>query len=416
MDDQEIFVRMETADRDYVLKHASPSPELRQRLRFGVIHQDELICPMSPEDVTELLDCLYTLSETARSKADRNHFKRILINLLETVQSEEADEEAYDRTREPAQPRHPWTESPSGGEHKPALRLKEPSLEELVRFAHKPIADLFGLTALDIFALLSSNLGTDASVTFLNSDIAPAALEGVVFLRNARRFLHALGEHGHVKATVAGNLNRAFVMQMLESLEFPEGFVEDVRRYNKVINETDVFPAHVVRIVLELAGLIRLQRNHFILTRKGKRLGRDECLVQLYVMLFLTFVNKFNMAYLDAGPECDDIQASYCYVLYVISRELGEWVTPEVMAQRVLLPMTYEFLADFPYGNRAVWLTISRIVKPLEGFGLLEVEYTRVPGAYSVQVKRVRKTPLIDQFIRFLFDRASIQDQEREQG
>ncbi len=410
MDDHIIQVRLETGDRNHILRQASPSPELRRMLRLGLVDGNTVVCRMTSLDVAELLDCMVTLSENAPRKEDREHFRRVLVQLTRKLNEEASGGEA--RTDAPGfvEPRHPWAEPPRDNGNGTMPQMAGPDVEALARLGAEPMPELCDLSLPELIALIDGGIGADSSVVLLNTDVEAAAVEGTRFLRNARTFLHAVDEMGHIKATDAGNLNRAFVSQMLDNLDLVKGYRDRIRHFCKAIRESDVHPIHVLRIVLTLAGLLSLRHGRFRVTRKGKSLMREEHLTQLYARLFLTFIDKFNLACLDCGPECPEIQDAYCYTLYAVARKLKKWVTPKAMAQRVLLPMTYKLLNPVEY-EMATLLTNTRILEPLAEFGLLEVEYAYEPKVFWSEPKRVRKTPLFDRFISFSFPDTALEEE-----
>ena len=60
--------------------------------------------------------------------------------------------------------------------------------------------------------------------------------------------------------TATGNLSRATVAEMCKLIEWPDYDQADAFRLNKVINEPDFLPLHVVRQLAQAATLVRIQR------------------------------------------------------------------------------------------------------------------------------------------------------------
>ena len=65
-------------------------------------------------------------------------------------------------------------------------------------------------------------------------------------------------------STAKGNLNRKIVKIIFDKLILPEDYKRFTLKYNKVINEEDVFPLHIIRTVCESAGLIFQTKNRFL--------------------------------------------------------------------------------------------------------------------------------------------------------
>ncbi len=412
LDDRVILLKITVADRDYVLKHASPSPELRENMRFGLIKDGVLVCRLTPDDAAELVDCFFTLSETAPGANQRKHFGGLVARSLRILEEnlrrdglveEEGEGDIEEGAEvEPGSVGHPWRDEVVERTGRARRERRLPAREELAAAAQAPIDELAGLSRMQFFALMSTSIDGPEGIIRINADLEPHEVSNAVFAENARRMLRLIDSRERVKATTSKNLNRAFVAELIDALAYREGYIEDLRKFCKVINEFEVRPAHIVRVVLELAGLIRLQRGHFSVTKKGQRLMADTAAVELYLLLFRTFFSKFSLAYLDRCAVEDDVQDGVNYSLYAIHKGLNDWVDKDDVPRRVLLPMLYDTLVAADRLFLAELVTVTRIVNPLEGFGLLEFEYVPDWGDRE-KIGRVRKTPLFDRLIRFSF-------------
>src|SRR5690606_26274333 len=116
--------------------------------------------------------------------------------------------------------------------------------------------ELGGLSPMHVRDLLVGAWEGPDAVVQLNEELPDDDVEEAEFLVNARVLLQEVRDAGKVRATTAGNLNRRFVDHMLDRLRLPSGYTEEVREYQKVINEQDVDRLHEPRVVLELAGLL----------------------------------------------------------------------------------------------------------------------------------------------------------------
>lgn len=275
--------------------------------------------------------------------------------------------------------------------------------ERLRRYNARPQPELGGLSPLQVARLVDGDWATTGALR-LDRALPFDALAGSDYLHNARGFLAALGEAGSVKATTAGNLPRAFVAELLARLRWPAGVVDEVHRFNRVVNEEDVFPLHVLRHVLVLAGLARRHRG-FRPTTAGRELLAEPRAGELFARLFVAFFRKLHLAYLDALPPHTGLQRTIAFSLLMLGREAGSWVTPEHLAPRVWLP----YAADPPtaleekFGDMAPFRTGSRLLEPLVGFGLLESRERPAANAWD-RPYEVRKTALFDRFLRFEVD------------
>ncbi|MBI5092565.1 MAG: hypothetical protein HZB26_09000 [Candidatus Hydrogenedentes bacterium] len=139
----------------------------------------------------------------------------------------------------------------------------------------RPQDDLCGLSPEQVYHLIYADWRDPSSSIQLTENIPLAELQGAEILVNARALLDAISAANGVKTTVSGNFNRKFVEQMLETLSCPPELVETLRKYCKVVNESDVMPLMSLHIVLTLAGLIKKTKGAFRITRAGEKLLAD---------------------------------------------------------------------------------------------------------------------------------------------
>ncbi len=277
------------------------------------------------------------------------------------------------------------------------------AFEELIGEVHDaPMPDLGGLTGHQVFELIEHGWWAAPGPVRLNEHLPMDALETSSFLVNARTLLHALEESGGTPATGKGNLNRKFVALMVERMRWPREFVEALHRYNKVIDEQDVRPLHLIRVVCYVAGLLRKYKKRWVVTKQGKALLGESEAGTLYARLFNVFFKQFNLSYLDRISETPGLQATVPYSLAMIGRLPGEeYHEIQGLPPLVLLPPVIEEFNDDPasYGD-VEWLLTSRILGPLESFGLVEMKRQR-EGTFGGSETHVKKTPLFDQFLHF---------------
>ncbi len=284
------------------------------------------------------------------------------------------------------------------------------SLEEAQAFLERAAAaynqqpqdELGGRSPAQMHDLLRGDWFTTGPLR-LNVDITPADVRDTDLLANARTFLTAVHEAGGIKATAKGNLPRAFVTQMLERLRFPAGYVEHIRRYNKTIDEHDAYLLHVLRVILELAKLVRPFRGKFVMRPAGRELLAESRAGTLYVRLFRTVFRELNLAYLSGGgPESPGLQHTIAFSLYRLSIAARDWRDSEELASVVVLPEVYDEMVDPRWDDAAPIEIVTRLMEPLVWFGLLERRDLPSPNSFDSPYE-VRKTALFDRFIRFGF-------------
>jgi hypothetical protein len=268
----------------------------------------------------------------------------------------------------------------------------------------EPTPLLSGLTPAQAERLYREGL-EDGAPLVVSDDLDDADLAGARFVQNARVVLDALRSAGGTSATKAGNLNRAFVAEMLEQMQWGQGDLEFIRRGNKVINEQDAWDLHLVRVVLEVAKLIRRRKGRFTLTRAGRSMAEPEAIGPLAAHLFRVFFGRFNLAYLDRAPEEPDFQPLVPITLWRVGVEAREWQGMRSLADRVLPPELRKEPAGPLKPDMGALVLRTRLVDPLVGFGLMEertANGTRPaapwPGPTATEV---RVAPLFDRMLRF---------------
>jgi hypothetical protein len=124
----------------------------------------------------------------------------------------------------------------------------------------------------------------------------------------------------------------------------------------------------------------------------------DEQAGQLYNLLFLTFFRRFHLAYLDHRDEAPLVQDTLPISLFLVSRLMNDWVTVDEVVDFLFPAQVRQQLPVPAYGDIAVRLAYSRIVRPLLWLGLLE---DRKWDEGSLAKTELRKTELFDRVLQF---------------
>lgn len=278
------------------------------------------------------------------------------------------------------------------------------SLEDVQAFLERrvaqyndaPQAELGGLSPAQMHELLTGDWQTTGPLRL--QPPLPDDAERSPFVANAVVLLRAASAKTGLKATAAGNLSRAVVREMVDGMRWPEYDREDFWHLNRVLNEEDVWPLHILRLTLGVGKLLRRRKGAFHTTPRGRALADASEGGALLVHLFRTFFREINLAYLSrVGPEDQDPLQWRAAVLFLrlVAADDG-WRSPEKW-ERVL---AYDrppppVIAGRPWSNFQ-----SRWLRPLEWFGLLEGR--EVPGDYPQYPEReYRRTPLAATVLRF---------------
>jgi len=88
------------------------------------------------------------------------------------------------------------------------------------------------------------------------NDLSVGEIAGSPVARNTLILLGQAIERVGLALTATGNLSRATVAEMCKLIEWPDYDQADASRFNKVINEPDFLPVHVVRQLAQAATLV----------------------------------------------------------------------------------------------------------------------------------------------------------------
>jgi hypothetical protein len=266
----------------------------------------------------------------------------------------------------------------------------------MLEYNDTPQDELGGLSPNQMADLMSGDWETTGALRLH----APAsdAVGGAAFVGNAQLLLRAAAAKGGLKATAGGNLSRAVVRDLVDRMCWPEYDREDFWHLNKVLNEEDVWPLHILRLVLAEAKLLRRRKGTFHATPRGRELAEDPAGGALLVTLFRAFFRGINLAYLSrVGPEeRDPLQWRAAVVFLRLVAADDTWRSPDGW-EGVL---AYD-RPTAPVIAGQVWSNFQpRWLRPLEWFGVLEGR--EVPGPYPRYPNReYRRAWLATTLLRF---------------
>ncbi len=386
------------------------APEILEKVRLAIIEQGKVVLRFTLEELEELAEHVAAAANHAENEALERELDRLydlIEGLLDTGTDQEADEDVFDSfPTDPSDPLSALREfvrqtvgDKEFGSLEEAQEYVSKAMEEYNR---RPQQEMGGLSPVQVRRLLLSEWRDERGAIFLNTALSTADLESAMIFAHARTFLAAVHQSNGVKATSKGNLNRKFVEEMVNAMDWPAGFVDDLWKYNKVLNELDVGPVHVLRLVLTMAGLLRRTKGIFKTTNRGKELLKEERAGELYGLLFSTYFRKLNLSYMSFGPEAPAVQHTIAFSLYMLSKHADDWIKLETLAPFLLLPAARGQLYQPGRSDTGIYfnsLVCYRVIQPLESFGLLELREFGKPGI--PQNFEVRKTGLFDKFIRF---------------
>ncbi|MCF6238344.1 MAG: SEC-C domain-containing protein [Candidatus Marinimicrobia bacterium] len=215
--------------------------------------------------------------------------------------------------------------------------------------------------------------------------------------------VEAIGKEG-LKPTAKGNLPRRFCREAALSY-WGEELHRENTRFRRINKEDDFFELHITRIVAELAGLIRKYRGRFILSRVCRRILKQQGMGGVYLLLFKTYIEKYNWAYGDGYEDLPFIQQSFAYTLYLLQHFTAEWQHQSILAEKYVraFPM---LLAEIPGSDYftperqlSSCYTLRSICRFAAFLGL--VELAKVDKDSYLSPYRIKKLPLLDAVVSF---------------
>jgi len=263
--------------------------------------------------------------------------------------------------------------------------------------------ELGGISPQQAQTLIEEGLGGTGYLRFAD-DLSLEDVEGSAFLANARVFLSRLADTQGARATAAGNLKRVFVAEMLPGMCLREDYLEALNRGNRVLNEDDVWPLHILRVNLEIGRLVKLRKGTFSVTKRGRELAAPQAAGRLFGHLFRTYFGEFNLDYGGRGPDRPGLQPVVPLLLWQIGVRSREWISVADLAD-VVLPERPDEPGAMERSER--WREVMdleyKVLTSLVGFGLLEEQQTGHGKDWRRRQHdtQVRITPLYSRFLLF---------------
>ena len=250
----------------------------------------------------------------------------------------------------------------------------------------------------DSFSALRQGPTKPGAAIRLRTDTLEDDLSSSTIARNTVILLQHAAESAGLRLTATGNLTRATVADMIPQMEWPEFDKADMYRFNKVINEPDFAPLHIVRVTALSAGLLRARRGRLVITKSGRDMlspgQRGALLARLAITMFWTrSLAEYGREILGAWP-----QADIGVVLWSLCVSAADWQSPDALARLCTIPVNGILGSDWDVGAT---LLEARILRPLLWLGLIEHRQETIPGSPFGRRHFYRKMPLFDKLIEF---------------
>ena len=222
------------------------------------------------------------------------------------------------------------------------------------------------LTFESLQALRHEPAATRTAIRIAN-DLSCDEIAGSPIARNTLILLRAAIAHGGLPLTATGNLTRAVVAKMCTLMAWPDYDQADAFRFNKVINEPDFLPLHVVRQLVQAASLVRAQRGKLVATPLGESLLSEARQGSLLAILFHLAFWHMDLGYFGRGLLGSWPQKDAGVVLWSLSACANEWQSAEKLTRLCTIPEPAMLSGAW---DKSRYAMEARILRPLLWFDL----------------------------------------------
>jgi hypothetical protein len=253
------------------------------------------------------------------------------------------------------------------------------------------------LTFESLLALRQEPSAVQSAIRIAN-DLSVGQIAGSPVARNTLILLRQAMERVGLPLTATGNLSRATVAEMCKLIEWPDYDQADAFRFNKVINEPDFLPLHVVRQLAQAAILVRVQRGKLVATPLGKSMLSDARQGSILAILFHLAFWRMDLGYFGRGLLGSWPQADAGVVLWSLSICANDWQSAEKLTRLCTIPEPTMLSGTW---DRTPYAMEAKILRPLLWFGLLEHRSEKVPSGRFGEHHFYRKAELFDRLLAF---------------
>ena len=253
------------------------------------------------------------------------------------------------------------------------------------------------LTLESLLALRHEPSAVQTAIQIAN-DLSVAEIAGSPVARNSLILVRQAIERVGLPLTATGNLSRAVVAEMCKLIEWPDYDQAEAFRFNKVINEPDFLPLHVVRQLAQAAILVRVQRGKLVATLLGKSILSDAKRGGLLAVLFHLAFWRMDLSYFGRGLLGSWPQADAGVVLWSLSVCANDWQSAEKLTRLCTIPEPAMFSEMW---DRTSYALEATILRPLLWFGLLEHRSEKIPSGRFGEHHFYRKAKLFERLLAF---------------
>lgn len=401
-----LTIDLSSSERDAILKHVPLPSNITARLRFALHTVKGLELTLSSDDAVKFGEAIEKHLPRIKKRNDAllvdSVFDRFITLVHEMYVDAGGPAEELDFPPDmPVAIREAVQQVLDSGEYATPEELMGALQEAVVRADDSRHDQLFGLTTGEVLGLIGDDWTEPGGAFWMDDELPKEQLEGSSYCMSALRFLTLAESTGGFKLTPKKSLNRESVRLLLDSGCFPEVDTAQLLRFSKIINEMDVRPLHMVHLLLLEIGLVRHYKGKLAITKTGRRALEDDGAAMLQCVIFQTLFQEFDLGYLDTLPDYPGVQATIAFILYAIQQSAQEPIAVGDLMARAYMPAVASEFSEGPYPRHALVAFFTRVLNPLENFGLVQVVSSGEKRERKMDQDQVQVTPLFNAMIHF---------------
>ena len=233
------------------------------------------------------------------------------------------------------------------------------------RTMQSPLPEFLGLSPEQMHRVLYRPFEDTSDIVTLNEKISREEIAEVPVVRETVYFLKRLSELEPLKATVKGNLPRAFAQEMHRVFSEVPGFDYPI------MSEQDDWKLSALRYVLDVGGWIKKRNQKFSLTRRGLNVVKNGFSPDDFFHLLDTYLHRFNWASSDFYPSLEIIQQGVLFSCYLLHRKANTYIHADELAECFIqaFPNILHTAEEDPFSESGTIVHRAYCVRFLERFG-----------------------------------------------
>ena len=226
-------------------------------------------------------------------------------------------------------------------------KLDEMLKNASLNYNTRPVEKFENYSPSEMSNILNHSFEDDSIINFRN-DFSRLSYKDIPFFNSIKYFLSIINREGEIKLTAAGNFPPKYIKEL-----YSKSFIDDASLENKsvkALNEMDIPYIHLTKVICYVAKLVKTHKGAISLTRLGKNMLNQD--FDLLKLIYTSFYQSYNLAYMDDYPDFDFSQVFPFFVLLIgkygdISRSLDFYYSKMINACPALnVPLDLEEFAD----------------------------------------------------------------------